>query len=211
MTTRINLLPWREQLRKEQDKQLLTFGVFAWAVMGLLVFYGYTHVTGLLEVQNGRNKYLKDEIAKLDRVIKEISGLKQKRRELVERMKVIYKLQSDRTKMVHVMDELVRTMPEGVFYQSLKQSGDVISLKGIAQSNARVAALMRNFEAAEWFDHPNLEGINAEQDKELGIRVSNFTMKVVQRSAPKSEERAEAAAGRQGAASPRRTAGAATR
>lgn len=185
MMTRINLLPWREARRKEQDKQLLSIGIFAWMLMGLVVFYAHYHMTGLIEVQNGRNKYLQDEIVKLNAILEEIKDIKRRRRELIERMKVIYKLQADRTKMVNMMDELVRALPEGVYYVSLIQKGNRIQLKGVAQSNARVAALMRNFEASKWFEQPDLRAIDVKQDKELGIRVSRFTMSVIQRSQAK--------------------------
>lgn len=183
MTTRVNLLPWRDMQRKEQDRQLLSIGVFAWMLMGLLVFYGHLHVSGMIEDQNQRNKYLKSEINKLNKVIKEISDIKKKRKQLVARMNVIYKLQADRTRMVHIMDELVQTLPEGVHYTSLKQKGGALVLKGAAQSNARVSALMRNFDSSVWFENPDLKIVRAKGKG--GRRVSSFDLTVKQRSAPK--------------------------
>lgn len=183
MTTHINLLPWRDMQRKEQDRQLLSIGIFAWMLMGLVVFYAHLHVSGLIEAQNERNKYLDTEIAKLNKVIKEISNIKKKRKALVERMNVIYKLQADRTRMVHVLDELAQTLPEGVYYKSLKQQGNKLSLTGIAQSNARVSTLMRNFAGSTWFVNPHLSVVKAKGTG--GGRVSSFSMTIVQRTTPK--------------------------
>jgi type IV pilus assembly protein PilN len=183
MTTRVNLLPWREMQRKEQDRQLLSIGIFAWMLMGLVVFYAHLHVSGLIEAQQQRNKYLQSEIAKLNKVIKEISDIKNKRKALVARMNVIYKLQADRTRLVYILDEFAQTLPEGVYFTSLKQSGNTLNLVGNAQSNARVSALMRNFDSARWFQNPHLSIVKA--GSAGGQRVSSFTMSVKQRNQPK--------------------------
>jgi type IV pilus assembly protein PilN len=189
MTTRVNLLPWRDMQRKEQDRQLLSIGVFAWMLMGLVIFYAHLHVSGMIEDQNQRNKYLQSEINKLNKVIKEISNIKKKRKQLVARMNVIYKLQADRTRMVHIMDELVQTLPEGVHYTTLQQkAGGTLVLKGAAQSNARVSALMRNFDSSVWFEYPNLKIVRAKGKG--GGRVSSFDLTVKQRSAPKDAAKA---------------------
>jgi len=183
MTTRVNLLPWREMLRKEQDRQLLSIGIFAWMLVGLVVFYAHLHVTGLIEAQNERNKYLNSEIKKLNTIIKEISNIKKKRQTLVARMNVIYKLQADRTRMVHVLEELAQTLPEGVYYTSLRQKGKRLSLTGNAQSNARVSALMRNFAGSAWFSNPSLKIVKAKGKG--GSRVSSFSMTITQLNTPK--------------------------
>lgn len=188
MTTRVNLLPWRDMQRKEQDRQLLSIGVFAWMLMGLLIFYGHLHVSGMIEDQNQRNNYLQSEINKLNKVIKEISDIKTKRKQLVARMNVIYKLQADRTRMVHIMDELVQTLPEGVHYTKLQQKGAALVLQGAAQSNARVSALMRNFDSSVWFENPDLKIVRAKGKG--GGRVSSFDLTVKQRSTPKNETKA---------------------
>ena len=176
MTTRINLLPWREMQRKEQDRQLLTIAVGAWILMGVIIFYAHVHVTALIENQSRRNEFLNQEIAKVEKEIKEIAELKKKRADLIARMNVIYQLQGDRTQVVHLFDELARKLPEGVYLASLKHSGSSIALQGVAQSNARVSALMRNLAASDWFAEPELEVINVKsQGKE---RVSEFSLKV---------------------------------
>jgi type IV pilus assembly protein PilN len=183
MTTRVNLLPWREMRRKEQDRQLLSIGVFAWMLMGLVIFYAHLHVSGMIEGQNSRNAYLQAEIKKLDKVIKEISDIKKQRAALIERMNVIYKLQGDRTRVVHMMDEIVQTLPEGVYYSSMVQKGNNLVLKGSAQSNARVSALMRNFDSSPWFSEPSLKVVQAKGKG--GGRTSDFNMTVTQLATPK--------------------------
>jgi len=187
MTTRINLLPWREELRKEQDRQLLSIAIFAWVLMGLVVLYGHLHMSARIEAQNDRNKFLQKEIAALDKQIAEIKDIKQKRQALVARMNVIYKLQADRTKLVYVMNELVNTIPEGVYYGSLVKNGDSIQITGTAQSNARVSALMRNFEESMWFKNPNLQVINVKGT--AGGRLSDFSLSVQQGSGTEADIR----------------------
>jgi len=178
MTTRINLLPWREMQRKEQDRQLLTIAVGAWILMGVVIFYAHVHVSSLIENQNRRNDFLNQEIAKVDKEIKEIAALKKQRAALIARMNVIYELQSDRTQVVHLFDELARKLPEGIYFSSLKHTGNNIALQGMAQSNARVSALMRNLASSDWFANPELEVITS---KAAGSdRVSSFSLNVKQ-------------------------------
>jgi len=159
MTTRINLLPWREMRRKEQDRQLLTIAVGAWILMGVIIFYAHVHVSALIENQTKRNDFLNQEIAKVEKEIKEIAELKKQRADLIARMNVIYQLQGDRAQVVHLFDELARKLPDGIYFSSLRHSGSSIALQGVAQSNARVSALMRNLASSDWFADPELEVI----------------------------------------------------
>jgi len=183
MSTRLNLLPWRDMRRREQDRQLLTVAIGAWVLMVVIVFYAHIHVTGLIDAQNRRNEFLKQEITKVEKQIKEVADLKKRREDLIARMNVIQQLQADRTRVVRVFDELVRRVPEGVQLASLKQSGSAsMALTGVAQSNARVSALMRNFSASEWFDDPKLDVSPSGQD--CGDRVSEFSMKVKNSAKP---------------------------
>lgn len=188
MTTRVNLLPWRDMRRKEQDRQLLSIGIFAWLLMGLVVFYGHHQVTTLIDGQQARNKYLQTQIGELDKVIAKIKDLKTQRSALVNRMGVIYKLQSDRTRMVHIMDELARTLPEGVYYKSLKQNGNSLVLTGGAQSNARIAALLRNFEGSQWFANPDLKVVNVVHKGNSRISDFNLTVTQLAQSKEKTKE-----------------------
>ena len=185
--TRINLLPWRELRRKEQDRQLLSIGIAGSVLMGLIVFYGYIHLGALVEEQGKRNAFLEEEIKKVEVQIAEIKELKKKRDALVARMRVIQQLQADRTQIVHVFDDLVRKLPEGVYLTSLKQGAKNFTLQGIAQSNARVSTLMRNLEASNWFANPDLDVINVQAKG--AERVSQFTLRVNEANkAAKSEE-----------------------
>ncbi|HYA39315.1 MAG TPA: PilN domain-containing protein [Candidatus Methylomirabilis sp.] len=162
--------------RKEQDRQLLTIAVGAWILMGVIIFYAHVHVTSLIENQNKRNEFLNQEIAKVEKEIKEIAEIKKQRADLIARMNVIYQLQGDRTQVVHIFDELVRKLPDGVYFTTLKDTGSSISLQGVAQSNARVSALMRNLAASDWFADPELEIIRVKS--EGSDRVSEFSLKV---------------------------------
>lgn len=176
MATRINLLPWRELRRQEQDRQLLSVSIGAWVLMGLIVFYAAYHMNGLIEYQNRRNDYLRTEIAKLDTQIKEINQLKERKQALIARMEIIQQLQRDRTQIVHVFDDLVRKLPKGVYLTGLAKKGKRITLKGMAQSNARVSHLMNNLDSSEWFTNPDLDIVDAR--KEGGEQVSQFTLRV---------------------------------
>lgn len=186
MTTRLNLLPWREMRRKEQDRQLLMFAGMSWTLMALIVLYAYLHVSALNDNQSKRNEFLQQEITRVDNEIKEITDLKKQREALIARMNVIYQLQADRIQVVRVFDELVRKLPEGVYLTAFQYVGSSISLKGVAQSNARVSAFMRNLSGSDWFAEPELEVINV---KEKGSdRVSEFSLKVKQIAKKKPAE-----------------------
>lgn len=177
--TRLNLLPWRDLRRKEQDRQLLSIAVGVWILMGLIIFYAHLHVSGLIENQQKRNEFLDKETKKLDDEIKEIRELQAARAALLARMRVIQQLQMDRTQVVHLFDDLVRKMPEGVYLTTLKQAGPVITLTGNAQSNARVSALMRNLDSSDWYSKPELDVINVKTKG--NDRVSEFTLRVNQK------------------------------
>jgi len=192
MSTRLNLLPWREIRRREQDRQLLTIAVGAWLLMVVIVFYGYVHVSAMIENQSNRNKFLQDEIRKVEAELKEINEIKKKKQALIARMNIIYQLQQDRTRIVHIFDDLARKLPEGIYLTNMKQSGASLDLKGIAQSNARVSALMRNLASSDWFEEPQLEVINV---KEKGSdRISEFSLKVKEATKPKEANKPKAGA-----------------
>ncbi|NOZ09574.1 MAG: PilN domain-containing protein [Gammaproteobacteria bacterium] len=174
--TRINLLPWREMRRRQLDLQVLRGSFFAWALMGLISLYAHLHLNGKISAQNNRNAYIQKEIKKLDAQIKEIKELKKKRAALISRMDVIQSLQGDRTRIVHIFDDLVRKLPEGIYLTGLKKRGKSVTLTGIAQSNGRISLFMRQLDASEWYTNPRLQVINIAQ--EGGLRVSKFTLQV---------------------------------
>ncbi|MBN2702437.1 MAG: PilN domain-containing protein [Methylohalobius sp. ZOD2] len=181
---RINLLPWREELRRQQQKEFfLGVGLAAsLAVLSMLLVHWY--IADQIEYQQQRNQYLSDQIAILDRKIKEIRELETKRDRLIAKMDIIQRLQSSRPEIVHLFDALARTLPEGVYLTKFTQSGGNLSVDGIAQSNARVSAYMRNIENSLWMENPQLQIIQskgATQSEREGV----FSLKIKQ-THPKS-------------------------
>ncbi len=158
---RINLLPWREQLREERKQRFLVTLAGVVIVAAGVVFLGDQYLNGAIENQVARNDYIRKEIAVLDARIKEISELKTKRQQLLERMKIIQDLQGNRPIIGRVFDQLVRTLPDGVYFTSLKMVGNSITIDGAAESNSRVSNLMRNLDASDWLEAPVLVGVKA--------------------------------------------------
>lgn len=158
---RINLLPWREQLREERRKQFLVIlgGIFVLSCGA--VFLGDQYLSGEITRQEARNAFIQQNIAQLDVRIKEISELKTRRQQLLARMKIIQDLQGNRPVIGHVFDQLVRTLPDGVYFRELKMQGDTLSISGEAESNNRVSNLMRNLDASDWFASPTLIEVKA--------------------------------------------------
>jgi len=174
MTARINLLPHREERRKRARKYFYYLGGGTAAVGLLIVVAVHGFYAKKIDVQAERNTFLKSEMAKLDKEIAEIEQLKEKIQDLLARKQVIETLQSDRAQTVHLLDELVRQMPEGVYLRSIRQQGLRINLLGYAQSNARVSTLMRNVEGSTWLEKPVLVEVKAASvDKR---RVSDFEL-----------------------------------
>jgi len=158
---RINLLPHREQARKERRQQFMSLSVLALIIGGLIWFVGSTLIGSQIDDQNSSNDFLKREISSLDKEIAEISSLKEQTQSLLARKQVIESLQGNRTETVTVFNELVKQMPEGVFIKLMKQSGSRITFTGISQSNARVSQLMRNLDASPIFEKPVLQEIKS--------------------------------------------------
>jgi type IV pilus assembly protein PilN len=177
--THINLLPWRELERKEREREFYSIAGGAMILMLLVIVYIHFHMTGLIETQNGRNGYLGDEIKKVEGQIKTIKGLEAEKAQLLARMKVIEELQGQRPLMVHLFDELVKTVPEGIYLTSIKQNGSTVMLEGIAQSNARVSAFMRNIDASQWLTDPKLGVIQAVDKKDEKGSQFSLTLKEV--------------------------------
>ena len=152
---RINLLPHREEKRKARQKQFATLAAFAamiaLSVAGLLWFVFDSQVKN----QEGRNKYLTSEIAKLDKEIEEIRKIREETASLLAKKQVVEGLQSNRSDPVYLLDQLLRQLPEGLYLKSIKQTGVKVNVTGYAQSNARVAAFMRNIEASPYLENPN--------------------------------------------------------
>lgn len=158
---RINLLPWREQLREERKQRFLVTLVGVLVVAAGAVFLGDQYLGGAIEQQNARNDFVRKEIALLDARIKEISELKKRRQQLLERMKIIQDLQGNRPIIGRVFDQLVRTLPDGIYFTSVKMTGKKIAIVGAAESNNRVSNLMRNLDGSDWLETPNLTQVKA--------------------------------------------------
>lgn len=171
---RINLLPWREQQRKTRRREFWVASGAA-AVAALIVAGGgkllYTSWT---DAQIEKNNLLKKEIVKLDAQIADIQDLENRKQRLVARMEIIEKLQRKRPEIVHQFDELVRTVPDGVYLTSLKQSGNKLEIHGVAQSSTRVSTFMRNIDGSSWFDNPQLQVVETAKDTPNGG--SNFVL-----------------------------------
>lgn len=187
--TNINLLPWREERRRERNRKLLVACVGAWICTVLVGFLVVSYWSGRIDHQNARNSYLQKEISKLSEVIKEIETLKDKRNAIIDRMEVIQSLQSNRAQIVHVFDDLVRKLPSGVYLDQLNKSGKNISMVGSAQSNGRISALMRNLDSSDWFDNASLQVVDL-VDQE-GIAVSKFDLRVIEESKGGSDDEAQ--------------------
>jgi type IV pilus assembly protein PilN len=184
---RINLLPWREAQRKQKRQEFFLSIGAAVATAALVVLVGHWQMSSAIEHQQVRNQILSDEIAQLDKQIQEILGLENQKRMLLARMEIIETLQRSRPVIVHVFDEIVRTLPEGVYLTYLKQSGTKIEIRGVAQSSTRVSAFMRNIDNSQWLSDPSLQVV--ETKGKDSTRGADFTLFANQRSqTPPGEE-----------------------
>lgn len=183
---RINLLPWREQLREERKQRFLVSLAGVFIVAAGVVFLGDQLLNAAIEHQNARNAFVKKEIAVLDARIKEISELKTRRQQLLERMKIIQDLQGNRPIIGRVFDQLVRTLPDGVYFTSVKMTGKNIAIIGAAESNNRVSNLMRNLDGSDWLASPNLTEVKAVTAG--AVDQANVFQLTVQQTQPQLEE-----------------------
>jgi len=158
---RINLLPWRAERRKQRQREFNAMLGFS-AGLGLLLFgLWFMHVNALIDVRNKKIAFLNEEIRLVDIKLAEIATLEKTKADLLARKEIIEELQANRSQMVHLFDDLVKTIPEGIQLTSIKQEQNTLTLVGVAQSNARVSTYMRNFEKSEWISEPDLTIIEA--------------------------------------------------
>jgi len=171
---RINLLHHREQKRQARQRQFVSLAV-GLAILGIAVVgLGHVVIAARIDNQNNRNNLLKTEIAKLDEQNKEIDRLRDQTQALLARKQVVETLQANRTEAVHLLDQLVRQLPDGVYLRTVRQNGARVTLVGYAQSNARVSTLMRNIESSPWLTAPELIEIRSVAvDKQ---KVNEFTL-----------------------------------
>lgn len=184
--TRINLLPWREELKKQRQNELVLMLAVAFAV-GLGAWYaGHSYYDGLISYQNNRNRVLEREIAQLDQRIVKIKELEETKTKLKARMEVVQELQQGRPLVVHMMHQLAATLPDGVYLTSVKQTGSNIILTGVAESNARISNFMENLDTSGWLHDPRLNVIQVKDAQ--SHRLSEYTLQVTQRTSALQEQ-----------------------
>jgi type IV pilus assembly protein PilN len=171
---RINLLPHREQERKRRRREFMV--ALGGSLVAAIVFVGvgklmYAEWT---DAQNAKNTLLKKEIVKLDAQIADIQDLENRKQRLVARMEIIERLQRKRPEIVHLFDEVVKTVPEGIYLTSIKQSGKHLEIHGVAQSSTRVSTFMRNIDSSTWMDNPQLQVVESAANSPTGG--SSFTL-----------------------------------
>lgn len=171
---RINLLPHRAEKRHAKQIQFVAFSIISVALGAVLVGLVQVAIDSQISYQDRRNTYLKQETAVLDKQIEEIKKLREQTRALLARKNVVENLQSTRSDVVHLLDQMLRILPDGVYIKTLKQVGDKINMVGYAQSNARISTLMRAVEDSPWLDTPTLVEIHAVTA--AGSRVGEFAL-----------------------------------
>jgi len=185
----INLLPWRDELRKQKQQQFAVVGAGAAILGALLVLLAHMQMEGLIEKQNLRNQFLDNEIAELDTKIAKIKDIEKTKNALLARMDIIQQLQRSRPQSVHLMDQLVYTLPDGVYLNKIDQQGQALTLSGVAQSNARVSAYMRNIDGSQWMAKPKLDVIETKDNERR--RSAEFVLRASQATSTPSEESGE--------------------
>ena len=181
----INLLPWRQELRQRRRKEFLYGIVGAVLFAAVITLVANLVVSSMIDAQNRRNELLKAEIAELDKAIEQILALEEEKNRMIARMEVIDTLQASRPEVVKLFDQIVSTLPEGVYLTSVKQSGKKLEFNGVAQSSTRVSAFMRNLDAAESLSSPELKVIQTGGGTNPGAQ---FTLFAAQRAQAGAEE-----------------------
>ena len=181
---RINLLPWREERRKEQLRQFISMLGLSIFMMVLVILAVHLQYNRMISAQESRNSFLKNEITAVEKQIREINALAKEKKRLLARMEVIQQLQRNRPGIVHLFEEMVKVIPEGAHIKSLNQKSNKLTINGIAQSNARVSAYMRNIDGSLWLTKPQLNIIQKKgKSKKEGGR--NFILRAEQLAQPK--------------------------
>jgi len=171
---RINLLPWREQDRKIRRREFMVAAGGAIFASVIFILGGKLLYSSWTDAQNEKNNLLKKEIVKLDAQIADIQDLENRKQRLVARMEIIEKLQRKRPEIVHLFDEIVKTVPDGIYLTAIKQTGNKLEIHGVAQSSTRVSTFMRNIDSSVWMDNPVLQVVESSRDSPTGG--SNFTL-----------------------------------
>lgn len=165
---RINLLPWRDEERKERKVKFLVALGGAMVAAALAAFVGYLLMDSMVSAQEVRNEKLREEIAELDKQIEKINSLEADKARFIARMEVIEKLQRSRPEIVHIFDEIAKQLPDGVYLTGLTQTGTRLKFEGVAQSSTRVSAFMRNIDGSSYLKNPELEVVETKKDNVVG-------------------------------------------
>jgi len=173
---RINLLPWRDTRRKERERRFYISAVLTAAAMVGIIVYSHMFMEERMNDQRDRNKFLEAQIANVDKEIAAIKTLEKDKERLLKRMNVIQELQGSRAEVVHLFEELVNAIPEGAQLLKIEHSGAIVNIEGVAESNARVSAFMRNLDKSPWLKNPELIVIDSSTRKHTGS--SWFSLKV---------------------------------
>jgi len=181
----INLLPWRQIQRAQRQREFGFLALGAVAAALFVTFLTYLAFTSAIDGQRARNDLLKQEIAELDKQITEIQGLELQKARMKSRMEVVERLQRSRPEVVHVFDQLARTLPDGVYLTSVKQNDLKLEIKGVAQSSTRVSTFMRNIEASPWLTDPQLQVVETQKQGGAG---SEFTLFATQKSVTPADD-----------------------
>ena len=178
---RINLLPWREERRKARQTQFNILTGMVAAAGAFVVFLMYLYMTKAISDQNARNDFLTQQIGFEDKQIEKIKGLQDTKQALLARMQIIQQLQQSRPIVVHLFDQLVKTLPPGVYLTSVSENGDQLTLEGVAESSARISTYLRNIDASPWMGDPNLQVVSKDPSKS-GAQHFSITAKVVDKA-----------------------------
>ncbi|MGF1613730.1 MAG: PilN domain-containing protein [Gammaproteobacteria bacterium] len=178
----INLLPWRQELRKRRQREFGIASVAAVLITAGVVLLVHLQFDALINYQENRNTFLQAQIARLDDKIKEIKTLDDEKKRLLARMQIIQRLQASRPEIVYLFDELVAAIPDGLYFDKISQNSNRISIDGYAESNARVSSVMRGLARSPWLTEPRLMEIKADAKTERsGLRMNRFSLQITQR------------------------------
>lgn len=184
---KINLLPWRDELRQQKQQDFVASIGLAVVVTCLIFSLGYMYIENMKEHQQRRNKMVEDEIVLVDQKIKEIKDIEQKKNQLLTKIEVIQQLQESRPQIVHLFEELSISTPEGIFLNKFVQTGKDLAFTGSAKSNARVSAYMRGIDKSLWLESPELKEIQGKDKKKNG-QYNKFSMLAKQKGTERIEQ-----------------------
>ncbi len=189
--TKINLLPWREERRKELQRQFISIIGGIVILAGLCVYVVYGYYGSEVSSQMARNKFIQGEIASLEIRITEIRELQERRDQIVDSMKVIQELQGNRPVVVHAMGAIANTIPEGVYYTKIEKNGNLYRMFGVAETNNRISRLMRNLDESDWFKEPVLVKVVGSKDSQAEDKANIFELTVMQETPNQKDDNGE--------------------